>query len=60
MNCGDDLTKFPKGPCPKCGKEGRNISVIGEGGIIVGGKSVITVVKEYYEKNRFYQLVNII
>lgn len=51
-NCGMVLDKNPSGesekrkPCPNCGSKARSLSVIGKGGVKVGGSGTVTFSSE--------------
>ena len=51
-HCGITLTNEHSGPCPSCEKEGRNIRITPAPGVLIISSSAVTLIHEYYKKNK--------
>jgi magnesium-transporting ATPase (P-type) len=52
-NCGLKLSLSYPESCPKCGSKKQILSVVGEGGVIIGGKGIIEFYNKYRKINKF-------
>jgi hypothetical protein len=59
-NCGLKLPLIYPESCPKCGSKKRTLSVVGEGGIIIGGKGIVNIYKKYRKINWFLLIIVIL
>ena len=50
-HCHESLSRNHTGPCPKCGKEGREISVVATDTIELSDSTRWQTRREYYHKN---------
>ncbi len=63
LKCGNCGLKLPLGypeSCPKCGSKKQTLSVVGEGGLILGGKGIVEIYKQYRKINWFLLIIVIL
>jgi hypothetical protein len=52
IHCGYILSGDHTGPCPSCGKIGKELKVIGAGGAVGGGRASVETQRSFSERNR--------
>jgi hypothetical protein len=60
IHCGVVLAGNHSGPCPSCGKLGKQCTVTSSGGFVVGGAAPISTMRIIYEKNKIAWILLIV